>query len=722
MLGGQRHEFTCPPGAGEGSMVHVQGPAPIGGGPSTVGGGGNTIQPAQRNQRRSSAGPGGTGAGGSQPFYSVPPPQQSSAAGGAAGGGTRTYMVRVPRGVRAGQNFAASINGRRFVVQCPPGISPGQPLHIRVPAEGGGSGAAGLQAAANRQRTSHNPMQVPPQSQQTFMVTVPEGIQPGQQFMVMAGNQRVTVTCPASCSGGSRVYVRVPTGGLPGAGLPGAGSNRGAPGMEGKNAEDEDDYEVLDAALKEISEKQGSSKSKFERKVGDDGKLHWVAATPVREGKGGENLPTAEAQAEQAAVVVESDGKFGSDGMVRRMSKSGALSFIPAHEAVIEVSGTGLSGMTPELLARASALPFKKKLKWFRQCRDKLRVPWEQGHKKIRITRSNILYESMANFQRFKKEDETGKNDMHKTFRFQFTGEEGIDAGGLAREWFQVVSEQLFNPDFGLFVGSGIGGEIVTINPQSGIANEHHLDYFHFAGRMLGKAFFDSQIVGCHLALQIYKHLLATPITFHDLEVVDADLVSGLKQLMDMGDVSSAFMDFSITEEVYGATHVVDLIPDGRNIDVDNDNVHKYVQALVRYYMLDRIKDQLSSFLRGFYDVIPQPLLSIFDHREIELVLCGLPNIDKEDWQRNTLYAGQYEQKGRNHKVIKWFWKFVDTLDESDAARLLQFSTGTARVPVQGFKLLQGRDGDVRKFTITHIKVKESVFPKAVSRERVGRD
>ena len=54
---------------------------------------------------------------------------------------------------------------------------------------------------------------------------------------------------------------------------------------------------------------------------------------------------------------------------------------------------------------------------------------------------------------------------------------------------------------------------------------------------------------------------------------------------------------------------------------------------------------------------------------------------------------------------------------ESDAARLLQFSTGTARMPVQGFKLLQGRDGDVRKFTITHIKVKESIFPKAVSRE-----
>ena len=52
-----------------------------------------------------------------------------------------------------------------------------------------------------------------------------------------------------------------------------------------KNAEDEDDYEVLDAALKEISEKQGTRKNKFERKVGEDGNLHWVAATPVTGGK-----------------------------------------------------------------------------------------------------------------------------------------------------------------------------------------------------------------------------------------------------------------------------------------------------------------------------------------------------------------------------------------------------------------------------------------------------
>jgi len=211
-------------------------------------------------------------------------------------------MVRVPAGVLPGQNFAASINGRRFVVQCPPGITAGMPLHIRVPDEGGAGGPPSNVGGGV------GPNMVPPSGggngsgsgsssgggQQTFMVTVPQGIRPGQQFAVMANGQRVTVTCPASCSGGSQVYVRVP-------------SRQNEPG-HGKNAEDEDDYEVLEAALAEINDKQGRRKSAFERKVGDDGKLHWVKAVSVDEGKMGD-LKVAEAEVENEGVVVE--GKTG---------------------------------------------------------------------------------------------------------------------------------------------------------------------------------------------------------------------------------------------------------------------------------------------------------------------------------------------------------------------------------------------------------------------------
>ena len=82
-------------------------------------------------------------------------------------------------------------------------------------------------------------------------------------------------------------------------------------------------------------------------------------------------------------------------------------------------------------------------------------------------------------------------------------------------------------------------------------------------------------------------------------------------------------------------------------------------------------------------------------------------------YYQSTFFRLTFKYNLIGHKVIKWFWKCIGELDDTDAARLLQFSTGTARVPVQGFKLLQGRDGDVRKFTITSIKLKDSVFPKA---------
>jgi hypothetical protein len=60
-------------------------------------------------------------------------------------------------------------------------------------------------------------------------------------------------------------------------------------------------------------------------------------------------------------------------------------------------------------------------------------------------------------------------------------------------------------------------------------------------------------------------------------------------------------MDFTITEEVYGATKTIELVPGGNDIDVDNSNVRDYVQSLVKYHMLDSIKDQLSEFLQGTF-------------------------------------------------------------------------------------------------------------------------
>merc|ERR1719502_785778 len=102
-----------------------------------------------------------------------------------------------------------------------------------------------------------------------------------------------------------------------------------------------------------------------------------------------------------------------------------------------------------------------------------MNVPWEQGHVKIEIRRQSMLEDSLNAFQKLRGQD------FHKIFRFKFVGEEGLDAGGLAREWFTLVGKELFNPDFGLFSHTGVGGEVVMINPNSGLANGKYQNKAH---------------------------------------------------------------------------------------------------------------------------------------------------------------------------------------------------------------------------------------------------
>jgi hypothetical protein len=102
--------------------------------------------------------------------------------------------------------------------------------------------------------------------------------------------------------------------------------------------------------------------------------------------------------------------------------------------------------------------------------------------------------------------------------------------------------------------------------------------------------------------------------------------------------------------------------------------------------------------------VLPPELLCVFDYQELELLMCGLPTIDMDDWVRHTEYMGEYNRMGARHKVIKWFWEVVTSFTDEERIRLLQFTTGCSRLPAQGFKALQSNDGNFRKFNLQSIR------------------
>ncbi len=180
-----------------------------------------------------------------------------------------------------------------------------------------------------------------------------------------------------------------------------------------------------------------------------------------------------------------------------------------------------------------------------------------------------------------------------------------------------------------------------------------------------------------------------------------------------MDDVEYACLDFTTTEECVGQVSVVPLVPDGENIDVTADNLIEYLELIIRYRLAKRVENQMKELLLGFSEVLPESLLTIFDFQELELLLCGLPNIDVDDWMENTCYSGVFLAESEMHEVCSWFWEIVREMNEEVRAKLLQFVTGTSGVPAKGFGILQGADGEIRLFQIHGVNSEYSPYPVA---------
>eukprot|EP00731_Ephydatia_muelleri_P038483 Em0777g3a len=92
-----------------------------------------------------------------------------------------------------------------------------------------------------------------------------------------------------------------------------------------------------------------------------------------------------------------------------------------------------------------------------------------------------------------------------------------------------------------------------------------------------------------------------------------------------------------------------------------------------------------------------------------ELLISGLPDINVDDWKANTEYSSGYD---KDTAVIQWFWELVYCFDRKELATLLQFATGSSRVPLGGFCNLVGATG-LCKFTISRIEYTPNKLPAA---------
>ena len=196
----------------------------------------------------------------------------------------------------------------------------------------------------------------------------------------------------------------------------------------------------------------------------------------------------------------------------------------------------------------------------------------------------------------------------------------------------------------------------------------------------------EGHILTAHLALPLLKHLLSIPITKSDLMFLDEDIYKSYVWIAKNTNVEVLGLDFSL----YGK----ELKPDGASIELTDANKAEYLELVLRYYMLDSIDDQLTAIMEGLQEVMSLSSLQIFDYQELELLLCGVPEIDVDDWARHTKirYVSYTESTPKENRVIDWFWDMVRTFTNAERARLLQYTTGTSRVPVEGFKVCSWSD------------------------------
>ncbi|GFS63641.1 e3 ubiquitin-protein ligase Nedd-4 [Trichonephila clavipes] len=189
--------------------------------------------------------------------------------------------------------------------------------------------------------------------------------------------------------------------------------------------------------------------------------------------------------------------------------------------------------------------------------------------------------------------------------------------------------------------------------------------------------------------------MLGKPISLKDMESVDSEYYNSLLWIME-NDPADLDLRFSIDEDLFGQMQQRDLKPNGSEIPVTQENKLEYINLVIQWRFVSRIEPQMNAFLEGFGEVVPMHLIKLFDENELELLMCGIGKIDVKDWKQNTVYKGSYHA---NHIVIQWFWRMVMSFSNEMRARLLQFVTGTSRVPMNGFKELYGSNGP-QLFTI----------------------
>ncbi|ODQ50626.1 hypothetical protein SAICODRAFT_73143 [Saitoella complicata NRRL Y-17804] len=350
-------------------------------------------------------------------------------------------------------------------------------------------------------------------------------------------------------------------------------------------------------------------------------------------------------------------------------------------------------------------------------------------HLLLRIRRANLMEDSMRQLRAVEG------GELKKGLRIQFEGEDGVDAGGLRKEWFLILVREIFDPKYGLFVEEESSG-VVWFDPAS--TSKEALEKYYLAGVVVGLAIYNSTILDVRLPRALFTKLMGGRLGLEDMEGWKPEFVKGLRQLLEFeGDVESVLgLDFTV-HDIYGSLR--ELVPNGSRLSVTNANRKEYVDAYVAYLLNTSVNAQYSTFRDGFWRVCGGNAMGLFNAEEVEGLVCGLgmgeEGVDVGAIRAVAVYEGYRRGPAgpsptvinpEKDPLITWFWAFFSSLPGADQRRLLRFVTGSDRVPATGaanlaFKIsvMPEVNGGEDRFPIAHTCFNQIVLPRYKRREKM---
>ncbi|CAL8297862.1 unnamed protein product [Merluccius merluccius] len=302
----------------------------------------------------------------------------------------------------------------------------------------------------------------------------------------------------------------------------------------------------------------------------------------------------------------------------------------------------------------------------------------------IRVRRSQLLHDSLEELSR-------KRSDLKKKLRVRFLGEAGLDMGGLTKEWFLLLLRHVFHSDYGMFTYL----KDSRCHWFSTWKSDNYSE-FQLVGILMGLAVYNSIALDVHFPLYCYRKLLTPPTapcdqtapvgmataTMEDLQQIMPDLAHGLEELLNYeGDVEEDFyLTFQVFQEEMGVICPYNLRPGGDKIPVNKQNRKEYVQLYIDHLLNRSVCRQFAAFYHGFHSVCDSPALMLLRCEEVEMLVCGSPDLDMNALQK----AAQYEGYTKTDPTIRCFWEVVMALPLEMQKKLLHFTTGSDRVPVGG--------------------------------------